>query len=321
MKNFIRTVVITAAFACIAASFVQSKNPDEILKSINAFRDKSITDARAAGEMIDMNALNEQVAAQANEAIKGVDPTKVEAAQAYSWAQIFALAGKHKETCDLAARYLKTYPPVQQRYEWHILMLDSCAALGDGDMLADLLRDVVAPNLALSQTFFQAVLSSYSEPIAKDRSIDAAFEAIDFALDQVKFETPEKYAERMLPTYRARNYKNADGSSRTDEQLTVALVANGEKINGRIAYAATDAKAVMLKEAGREEDALLVLKEFVKDRDPANEYVAFTNSTIKQMEMIGSPATSLNFDRQYGEFKSLDAWKGKVVIIDFTAHW
>ena len=321
MKNFIRTVVITAAFACIAASFVQSKNADEILKSINQFRSKSITDAWDVGEMVDMNVLNEQIAVKANEAIKGVDPTKVEAAQAYSWAQLFALAGKHKETCDLAARYLKTSPPVQQKYEWHILMLDSCTALGEGDMLADLLPDVVAPNLALSQTFLRAVLYSYAEPIAEDRGIDAAFEAIDFALDQVKFETPEKYAERMLPTSRARNRKNADGSSWTDERLTVLLVAEGKKINDRITFSAAGMKSWLLQEAGREEDAIQVLKEFVKNRDPANAYVAIAISQIRHIKALGSPATSLSFDRQYGEFKSLEAWKGKVVIIDFTAHW
>ena len=188
-------------------------------------------------------------------------------------------------------------------------------------MLAEVLPDVVAPNLALSQSFFQAVLMTYADAISEDGGIDAAFEAIDYAAAQVKYEAPEKYAERMLPDFKARNYKNADGSDATDAQLTAALVTNGKKINGRIAYAAADKKAAMLKDAGRTDDALQVLKEFVKDRDPANEYVAFTISTIRHMEMIGSPAASLTFDRQYGDFESLDAWKGKVVIIDFTAHW
>ena len=45
------------------------------------------------------------------------------------------------------------------------------------------------------------------------------------------------------------------------------------------------------------------------------------NSAIRQTELIGLPAPVLYFGRQYGDFESLDAWKGKVVIIDFTAHW
>ena len=69
MRNFIRFAVVVSAVACMAASFVESQNPDDILKSIDQFRSKSIEDARAAGEQIDMNAINEQVLAMANEAI------------------------------------------------------------------------------------------------------------------------------------------------------------------------------------------------------------------------------------------------------------
>ena len=321
MKPFIRIAAIVAAVACMAATFVQSKNPDDILKSINQFRSESIADARAAGERIDINALNEQIATKANEAVEGVDPTKVEASQAYSWAQIFSMAGRHKETCDLAARFLRTYPPVQERYAAHMLLLSSCNTMGDGGMIADVLPDVVAPNLALSQSFLRTVVSSYAGTIADDEGIEAAFEAIDAAMAQVKFETPEEYAKRMLPSYKARNMKNRDGSDRTDEQLTAQLLSSGKMVNDSLPYAVADKKSKLLNDAGRKDEALRVLKAFVDSSDPASAYVRRAESAIKQTEMIGSPATSLNFGRKYGDFKSLEDWKGKVVIIDFTAHW
>ena len=37
--------------------------------------------------------------------------------------------------------------------------------------------------------------------------------------------------------------------------------------------------------------------------------------------MIGAPAPVLNVERGYGDFKGLESLKGKVVIIDFFAHW
>lgn len=321
MKTFIRLAAIVAVAACVAAAFDDSKNADDILRSINQFRSKSIADARAAGQQININVLNEQVAAKANEAITGVDPTKVEAEQAYKWAQIFSLAGKHKETCDLATRYLRTYPAVQQRYAAHMLMLNSCNTLGGGKKLAETLPKVVAPNLASSQAFLRSVLNSYAGTIAEDMGVEAALGAIDDAMAQVKTETPEKYAERMFDSYKSRGMKNPDGSELTDEQITARLLATGKSLNDRMAYTVVNKKVTLLGDAGRKAESLVLLKDFVRSADPANAYVPRANSAIMQMELIGSPATMLNFGRRYGDFESLGDWKGKVVLINFTAHW
>ena len=37
--------------------------------------------------------------------------------------------------------------------------------------------------------------------------------------------------------------------------------------------------------------------------------------------MIAAPATPLTFEKTLGDFPGLAAWKGKVVIVDFFAHW
>ena len=321
MKTFIRLAVVVAAVACMAASFVQSKNPEDILKSINQFRSKSMADARTAGERININVLNEQISVKANEAIKGIDPKKVEAEQAYTWAQIFSLAGKHQETCDLAIKFLKTYPAVQQRYEAQILMLNACNTMGEGEMIADILPNVVAPNLALSQSFLQSVVSSYSGTIAEDQGVEAALSAIDAALAQVKFETPKQYAERQFDAAKARGTKNRDGTDMTDEQITAQLVARGNSINDGLSYSVADKKFKLLRDAGRKEASLKMLSDFVENARPGSRFIRTANTALKQGELIGSKFTPLNFGRQYGDFVSLEAWKGKVVLIDFTAHW
>jgi hypothetical protein len=321
MKLPIKLAALVAVLACVAATFVQSKNPDEILKAINDYRTKSVTDARNAGAQVDFAALNAEVAKMATAAIEGVETDKVEPSKAYSWAQIFSLAGKHEPVCDLCEKYLTTNPGPEQKFAAQMLMLNSCNTLGEGGMLASTLPMVTAPDLMSSQSLLRTVVGSYAGTIADDMGIEAAFKAIDGALAQVKYESPEDYAKRMLPSYKARGLKNPDGTPMTDEQMTAMLVTSGKSINDSLPYMAADKKSSLLTAAGKKDEALKVLKDFVAGRDPSSAYVRRANSAIKQTEIVGQPAVPLTFGRKYGDFTSLDQWKGKVVIIDFTAHW
>ncbi len=321
LKLPITLAACVAVLACVAATFVQSKNPDEVLKAINDYRTKSVTDARTAGKQVDFAALNAEVTKMALAAIEGIDTDKVEPSKAYSWAQIYSLAGKHEPVCDLCEKYLTTNPSPDQKFAAQMLMLSSCNTLGEGDMLASTLPMVTAPDLISSQNLLRTVVNSYAGTIAEDLGTEAAFRAIDRALEQVKYEAPEDYAKRMLPSSKARGLKNPDGTPMSDEQLTAQLVTSGKSVNDSLPYMAADKKASLLKADGKGDEALKILKAFVAGRDPSSAYVRRANSAIKQVEIVGQPAVALSFARQHGEFKNLEEWKGKVVIIDFTAHW
>jgi hypothetical protein len=321
MKLLIRLAAVVAVLGCVAATFVQSKDPDEILKSINEHRNKAMTDARSSGVQIDMAKINAEVTQMAVNATEGIDTDKVEPSKAYAWAQIFSMAGKHEPVCDLCEKYIASNPAPSQKFAAQMLMLNSCNTLGEGDMLASTLPMVTAPDVAASQQLLRAVVMNFADTIGKTKGQEAAFKAIDIALSQVRYETPEEYAARMLPSYKARGLKAADGTPLTDEQLTAQLVTSGKSINDSLPYMVADKKSQMLTDAGKKDEGLKVLKDFVAGRDPSSAYVRRANSAIKQSELIGSPAIPLKYERQYGEFKGLDQWKGKVVIIDFTAHW
>lgn len=321
MKSILRSVALGAALLSVATSFAQSKNPTELLQSINQFRTQRLTEMRNAGGTIDVNALNADIAAKAAEAIQGVDPAKVEAAQAYAWAQLFSLAGKHQETCDLAAKFLTTQPDAEQRYAAQMLMLSSCNTLGEGEKIAKTLPGVAAPSLAASQAFLRSVVGVFADTISEDLGPDAAMKAIDAALAKVQFESPEAYADRMFAATKARGLKNRDGSDMTDEQIRTSLLATGKSVNDSLAYSVVDKKSDLLQQAGRKDEALKLLEEYVAKTDPASAYARRANSSLKQMTLVGSQAVELNYDRKHGEYPGLDAWKGKVVIIDFTAHW
>ena len=310
-----------AALICVATSFGQSKNPDELLQSITQFRSDRITDARASGKLVDANALNADVAAKAVEAIQGIKVSKVEAAQGLVWAQLFSMAGKHKETCDLANKYLKTKPSPDQRFAAQMMVLNACNTLGEGKMIAKTLPGVAPPNLAASQALLRSVVNAYSEEILKDMGVKAAFKALDNAMSKLQIEEPDAYAKRMLEPTKARNPRNRDGSGMTDEQITAQLVTSGKSLNDNLAYSVVSRKVGILTGANRNDEAQKMLEAYIAAGDPNGAYVKRAASELKKMTIVGSPAVALNFDRQHGEFKGLEQWMGKVVIIDFTAHW
>ena len=167
----------------------------------------------------------------------------------------------------------------------------------------------------------QGVVGTYADTIYKDMGLDAALKAIDKVMGQVKFEKPEDYAARMLPNFKKQNLRTADGSPLTDEQVKAFLVAQGRSLESSLEYQVADEKASLYKKAGKEDQGLAVLKKFVADHDAKDPYVPLANKKIAQVEMIGAPSVPLKYDRKYGDFNGLDQWLGKVVIIEFTAHW
>ena len=321
VKYFFRTVACLTLVVSTAVSFAQEKNPKDIMDVIVAHRTQRMDEARSAGQRVDMAAINAETKAMALKAAKGVDPANVDLDLALSWASVFSFAGMHQEICDLCLRFLKSNPSREDKSTAQAMVMRACNTLGDADMLVEILATYAPATTFESQGHLGSVVRFYADTIAEKMGIEAALKAIDDAMALAKFEDPEEYAKRSFDSFKARGTRNRDGSEMTDEQITAMLVNSAKSRRVRLIYSAANKKSGLLEDAGRKDEALSVLKEFVKDRDPSDASVRRANSAIKQTEMIGSPATALNFGRQYGDFESLDAWKGKVVIIDFTAHW
>ena len=321
VKYFFRTVACLTLVVSTAVSFAQEKNPKDIMDAIVAHRTQRMDEARSAGKRVDMAAINAETKAMALKAAEGVDPASVDLDLALSWASVFSMAGMHQEICDLCLRFLESNPSGEDKSIAQGMAMRACNSLGDVDMLVEILATYAPATKLQSQGHLGSVVGSYADTIAEKMGLEAALKAIDDALAQVQFEDPAEYAKRSFDSYKARGTKNRDGSEMTDEQITAMLVSSAKNLNDRLIYSAANKKSGLLEDAGRKDEALSVLKEFVKNRDPSSAYVRRANSAIKQTELIGSPATSLDFGRKYGDFTSLEDWKGKVVIIDFTAHW
>src|SRR5687767_1381770 len=122
--KYLHRLVLVGVLALTAVGAFGQANPKDVLKEITQLRA-----SRQIRTQAEFTALNAEVKAKAETAIKDVDPAKVAAADAYDWAQIFAFAGKHKEVCDLAMKFLTTNPAPDQKFAAQTLMLQSCNAL------------------------------------------------------------------------------------------------------------------------------------------------------------------------------------------------
>src|SRR3954468_14699911 len=96
-RSSLRWLAALLVGALVAVALASDKAAD-LLKSVVDFRTSLISQAqekaKADGSKIDFAALQKQVKAKAEETIKGVDPAKVDPAEAMDWAQLFSMAGR-----------------------------------------------------------------------------------------------------------------------------------------------------------------------------------------------------------------------------------
>lgn len=286
MKKHFLKILAMGVVLVTAAGFILQSNAETVLKEIRQFQASKRAEIKTQA---DFDKMNSEVRAKAKEALKGVEVAKVDAKDALAWAQVASLAAEHKMACDLCEKFLSGSPSPADRYTAQMLMLSSCNALEEGDMLAMMIPMVEADTKDRALAYVQQVAGIYAETIQKEKGVDAAIKAIDAAEKKLN---PSAYA--------------------TEQEKTRFDAA-------RVAVAS--AKAEMYIKEKRKADALKVLDKAIADIG-AGTPSAKRLSTIKnQHTIVGMTAPKLNIERGYGSLTSLDQLKGKVVLVDFFAHW
>ncbi len=320
VSTLVRTAI--CALALVGASAFAQTPAKDALKSINDLRVAKFADARQSGKPIDFAAIDREVKAKAEEAIKGIEPSKVLANEAYDWAQLFSLAGRHKDVCDLCHMYVKSNPTPEMKFTAQMLMMNSCNALGEADMLILTLKDIKPVNAMMGRSLASSTAYTFADTIVKSQGIPAALSVIDGIMAKLPEEDHKANAQRMLDAAKAREAQNPPANApKPDAERLVEFEASSISQAQSVRFTLVEKKAELLKESGKKSDALKVLKDFVGSVDAKSPVARTANAGIKQMEMIGMVAPALNSERSHGTFNGLGSLKGKVVIIDFFAHW
>lgn len=293
-------MVLVASLA-FAAKAPPDKDPVALLKEINTWYSDQIKQARESKQQVNFQDIFKQRTEKAKAAVEGVDLAKEPAAKCLAWAELYQSAQMQKDMLAAATRFVASNPEEKLKYQGQQMMLQGYASTEDADGIIKILSEIKAPDMRSAATLVSQVANNYAQTVSSKRGAKTALEMLSrleagVSIDELKKED-EKQKAAAKPG--ARTFAFAD--------YYVYAVANG--------------KAEILDEAGKKDEALSLLTS-AKEKLPADSpYVKPIESKLKLAKLPGSPAPELVQERGYGGFSSLASLKGKVVVLDFTAHW
>ena len=278
---FIATAIVAAAIA--AAAF--SGEGTTALKTFSDYRNTVYAEARAGGGRLTPE-LTAKIKAKAEELIKDVKPAEVTGADATAYAQVFQAAGKNAEAATLAKSGLKTAANPAEKNDAAFILVGLGGSTDQKDLIFDGLNSI-APANKIEATRFASFVGGYGSYLAgtyKPSQVLPLFDKASAALKEGDFTT--------------------DAEKRTYTSLKGALVV------GKIEF---------FKDSGDKAGAVAAANDALKTADATT--ARRINSVKTQIELPGAPAPLIATERGYGEFAGLESLKGKVVILDFFAHW
>lgn len=281
-------LIVLLVLGSVTLGFAKG-DPEQALKAINEYRANAVNTARSEGKSLDVPALNAKVLEMAKEAVAGVDPKTIDAKQGLAYAQLFQMAAMHREACICAERFIESGPTAQAKFSAQNIMLTSCNELGEGMMLMDLLKNISPPANGNLYSVASMTAYYYADTIKDSVSLDAALKTLKMVESNVRLSAPANEQEQ-----------------RSMRSALSTLVSS---------------RAEMLNDAGRKAEAVAAVDELIREFGATAPEARSLNGLKTRITLIGSAAPGIVAERSYGTFAGLDSLKGKVVIVDFFAHW
>lgn len=265
------------------------QDPEAAQKEINAWYAEQVKQAQANKTTVDFAKLLAERKAKILAALKDADPAKTEATKCLALGQLYQSVQQYKESLVCAQRFMTTNPEGVQKYAAQQMMLSAYQNLGDADGILSTLDQMKPATPQMWALLTSSTARSYAGVVAKAKGLNAGIALIDKMEARTPFDQLKTDQEKKI------------GES------TVAVLAMG--------------RSSLYEDAGKVSEALAALEAGVKKLGADNAYARQMVSKIKLAKIPGSPAPELVAERHYGEFKDLASLRGKVVVLDFTAHW
>jgi hypothetical protein len=297
--------VLTLAICSSPAALCRAqdaKDPEAAQKEINAWYTEQITKARAENKQPDFQALMKERTERAKTATKDFDPEKIEPAKGMALAQLYQMAQDDKKMVASLRRYLTSNPADKQRFDAQNLMLSGYANLEDAEGLAATLKDIKPADGLSAATLAYMTGARYATIVAQKKGAQAGLDLI------ARTEAAVPFAELLAkPDVPGRDGKPGPPMEKTRAEMAIMQIAQG--------------RAEILEHDGKKDAAVSALRTGKEKLPAGSRFSDSLDSKITLLTLPGSPAPELIQERGYGGFKSLSDYKGKVVVVEFTAHW
>lgn len=312
MKKMLWALALMAVVAGVSA---QASDPVAALKELNDMSIKARQDAQQSGKALDLAELNLSIKEKAVSLVKGVDVEKFPASEGYAWGQLFRRAGMLKEACRAAERYIATSPT--DKYAAQMFMASNCFELKEDKALTTVLKEA-QPGEGMEAYSYASNAIFFSDLIEEKSGPAAALLLIDDLEKKVNFGNAKALAQKDFDKAKA---ANRIPNGQTEEQYLASLEARMNQMQSALKFMFVERRADLLITANRKDDAIKIVTAHI-DSLPENDSGRRTaKNSLTRMTMLNLAAPTLNQERGYGEFPGIQNLKGKVVIVDFFAHW
>jgi thiol-disulfide isomerase/thioredoxin len=287
--------ILTFCLACVVSLLVGApgaggaeENPKAILDAIAKQRRDLTAEARAAGKEADLTALHHASVERAKAALSGVEVEKLNLADASSWLRVYSYAQDWPGSVALAKRWVAESKGAEK---FDAQMALSTAQSQNSDF-AGMTKTLMTaePVDAAQRIKLATVVNGYLYNVVKNVGPEAGLQALAMA-------------EKGLPTENFKDDAQTAYAQRTLEQvMTLRKVIEGNP--------------------GKEAPELLkVLRAASASASAAASTDARSERDAKLEKMVGTAGADFKGTQVIGEFKGVSALKGKVVMLDFFAHW
>lgn len=268
----------------LVASAAASVQPGEAVRQLQRERAQRTHESTPASYA----AIDADIAGRAKGMLADVDFAAVPASEARDWAALCTLAGENVEAKELLTRYLAKDLSAAERHAGEMDLMLACVKLDDGETIYRTLKamrirseDAVSLGSYFGGTFHHYVFNA--------RGAEACLEIAD-------------RIEPRLPGPPFSGDEERKGNGWARRQL-----------------AAT--RALYLAELGRRDEAVAVIDRALETLDDDVFRKNDLRGDRQRYLLVGREAPPVKVDRFLNDFPGFDAYRGKVLMLEFTAHW
>lgn len=229
---------------------------------------------------------NAEAIEEAKKAVAGIDPTTVAPKDAYAWMQIFGIAGLTKEAGELSSKASQF--ATMRAWEAQQIELEYLLTQGQTDKVMEKLDFVCAGSIPMLGQIGEWVKYRFA-PAVQAKNPQLALDAFDLILRRVDLKRPK---------------------SKTDQDWADFAIA-------RI----TASRSQVLFDSGKQAEALATLKKLHAKYLNNQRCLDQVTEVENQLTVVSHQAPAIPALQTLGTYNGLAALKGKVVVLDFFAHW